>query len=312
MKRVCLMWVLVALLVAFGAGSLMAQKAKSKGDLLKEIAAIGTANEEAMGKSYELGKELVTRFGTEKDEKVAKVKTFVEKYRMELFYRAVDAKKTEEAFKIGKEILVDQPDSGTVVLNLGYMGFVGISTGDTKYVADAITFTDKGIALLEAGKVTDNFSPFANKEQALAWCNYINAIASQNTDQASGAAHMYRATKYDSEIKNTLDPYYYIAFYYEGIYEKASKDLKTKIESKTISGDEEKAAKDHVNKAVDLMMDAYARALKFGEAAKSPKVTEVKTRLGVIFKFRKGTSEGLDEYLKYTTSLPMPDPATFK
>ena len=308
MQRVCVMLVLVA----FAAGTLAAQKAKSKGDLLKEIATIGTANEDAMSKSYVLGKELVARFGTEKDEKVAKVKTFVEKYRMELFYRAVDAKKTDDAFRIGKEILAEQPDSGTVVLNLGYMGFVGISTGDTKYAADAILYTDQGIALIDAGKVTDGFAPFADKDQALAWCNYINAIASQNTDLPSGAAHMYKATTYQSDIKSTLDPYYYIAFYYEGIYEKASVELKKKIDAKTISVDDEKTAKAHVDKAVDLMMDAYARALKFGEAAKSPKVPEVKTRLGVVFKFRRGTSEGLDEYLKYTTSLPMPDPAVFK
>lgn len=308
MRKVWLMFVLVAL----SAWTLVAQKQKSKGDLLKEIAAIGTANEEAMAKSYELGKDLVARFGTEKDEKVAKVRTFVEKYRLELFYRAVDAKKTDDAFRIGKEILAEQPDSATVVLNLGYMGFVGISAGDTKYAADAIIYTDKAIALITAGKVTDSFAPFADKDQALAWCNYINAIASQNIDLASGAAHMYKATTFQSDIKNTLEPYYYIAFYYEGIYEKASSELKKKIEAKTISADEENAAKDHVNKAVDLMLDAYARALKFGEAAKHPKMAEVKARLAVVFKFRKGTSEGLDAYLKYTTSLPMPDPAAFK
>ncbi|MEP6789638.1 MAG: hypothetical protein ABJB40_14460, partial [Acidobacteriota bacterium] len=89
-----------------------AQKPKSKEESLTEISTLTKTNKpEDMEKAYQLSKEFLTRFGKEKDKdgNIAKVRDFVERYRMSLFFKAADGKKYADTFSLGKEILAEQP-----------------------------------------------------------------------------------------------------------------------------------------------------------------------------------------------------------
>jgi len=278
-------------LTAFG------QKQKSKAELLKELSALLKTNTaEDNARSYEIGKEYVARFGTEKDENTAKVKKFVEDYRLDQFYKAVDAKKAAEAFALGKEIVASQPENASVQMNLAYAGFNAVSAGDKSYAPLTVTYATKTIELIDAGKGPQNFAPFASKDDTLAWMNYFCSSALQDTDLKAAATYMWKATKYESSIRSTLEPYYFVAYYYEQVYTKLSN---------------EKSEKARVDKAVDLLLESYARAVRAAETSKNPKLADVKARFEQIYKFRKGTDLLMKEFIDITIASPMPDPSSF-
>ncbi|HMT07978.1 MAG TPA: hypothetical protein PKA82_08240 [Pyrinomonadaceae bacterium] len=275
----------------------IAQKQRSKNDLIKEMAALMKANTPAdLAKSYEIGKEYIARFGTEKDENTAKVKKFVEEYRLDAFYKAVDAKKAADAFSFGKDIIADQPENVSVLMNLGYAGFNAIAAGDKSYSSLIVTYSDKATELISAGKAPQSFAPFATKDEALAWLAYFSASALQGTDMKTAASYMWKTTKYDSSIRKSIEPYYFVAAYYEQVYSKLSKD---------------NAEKARVDGAIDLMLDAYARAFKIAEDTKDPKLAEVKTRFEQVYKFRKGTDKLMPQFIDIAVSSPFADPAAF-
>lgn len=305
-------FVLLTVLIAGLGMTAFAQKQKSKGDLLKEISALTKSNTpDDLGKAFEVGKEYVARFGDEKDENTAKIKKFVENYRLDRFFKAVDAKKTAEAYALGKEILAVQPESTDVLINLAFAGYNALSAGDKSYAALITSYSDQAISLIDAGKVPQNFAPFGSKDETMAWMNYMNATAQQSSDPKSAASHMWKAMKYESNIKSAVEPIYFIASYYEQMYEKMSADMTAKVKAGTLTGDAEKAERARVEKCIDLMLDAYARTVVTAEAAKDPKLAEISTRFAQIYKFRKGTDMLMKEYKDITRSSPMPDPANF-
>ncbi|MBL8181805.1 MAG: hypothetical protein JNL64_09320 [Blastocatellia bacterium] len=278
-------------LTAFG------QKQKSKNDLLKELSVLLKSNTpEDDAKSYVIAKEYISRFGEEKDENTTKVKKFAEDYRQSSFLKAVDAKKIADAESFGKEILAVQPENTAVVINLAYAAFNATAAGDKAYAPMVVTYSKRAIELIEAGKLPPNFSPFTAKDDTLAWLNYFNASALQSTDLKSAAGYMWKATKYESNIRKTIEPFFFVAYYYEQVYEKLTK---------------ENADKARIEKCVDLMLDAYARSVRMAETTKDPKLNEAKSRFEQIYKFRKGTDQLMKEFIDITLSAPMPDPTSF-
>lgn len=305
-------FVLLTILIAGLGLTAFGQKQKSKGDLLKEISALTKTNTpDDLGKAFEVGKEYVARFGSEKDETTAKIKKFVEDYRLESFFKAVDSKKTADAFALGKEILAGQPENASVVMNLAFAGYNAFSGGDSSYAASIASYSDQAVSLIDAGKGPQNFAPFGSKDETLAWMNYMNATAQQTSNPKSAASHMWKAMKFESNIKSAVEPIYFIASYYEQMYEKMLADLNERVKAGTLAGDAEKAERARVDKCIDLMLDAYARTVVTAEAAKDPKLADISTRFAQIYKFRKGTDLLMTQFKDLTKSSPMPDPANF-
>lgn len=308
MKKAIFVAVLMAMVGAFSVAAIAQNK--SREESLNEIAALTkTKKPEDQAKAYELGKEYLKRFGSEKDKGTKQVAAFVDHYREESFYKAVDNKKLDEAFSLGNELLAENPNNVTVLMNLAYTGFNGLAVGNSKYSAESIKASDKAIELILAGKGPANYAPFSDKNMALAWLNYINAMISQTTNLKLAAAHMYQALQYPSEIKDNVDPYHFIAFYYEESYTAAEEALGKKVAAKTISDAERKTEEDNINKILDFALDAYARAIKVADTTKNTKATELRKRLTQILKFRKGTDAGMEDFIKFTANSPMPDPA---
>lgn len=273
------------------------QKQRSKNELLKELSVLLKSNTpEDDAKSYVIAKEYIARFGEDKDENTAKVKKFADDYRLSSFLKAVDSKKIADAESFGKEILAAQPENTAVVINLAYAGFNATAGGNRSYEPMVITYAKRAIELIEAGKVPQSFSPFSGKDDTLAWMNYFNASALQSSDLKSAAGYMWKATKYESNIRKTIEPYFFVAYFYEQAYEKLTK---------------ENADKARIEKCVDLMLDAYARTVKMAETTKDPKLAEAKSRFEQIYKFRKGTDQLMKEFIDITLSSPMPDPTNF-
>lgn len=274
------------------------QKQKSKDDSFKEIATLTNSKKpEDIEKAYKLAKEFVVRFAAEKDDKVTHIKGFIAAYRLNIFLKAVDGQKPAEAFVLGKEILAEEPENTEVLLNMAYAGYIARNDkGDKTYTDDSITYASKSIELMAAGKLPKTFAPYKDQNEATGWMYFVLAYLTFDKDMKSAAGSAYKAVQFDSPVKNDPLPYYMIASYYEDQYAKLS----------TAKGDPAK-----IDKTIELMMDAYARTVKHGEALKNPNTEQWKTRFVQIYKFRKKSDAGLAEYMAATDTIPLADPGKF-
>lgn len=302
----------VAILVAIFAITGFAQKERSKEDLLKEIATLSNSSSaDDKEKAYQTAKEFLARFGTEKNDNVKKLRKFVESYRTSMFFKAVDGNKFQSAFTLGKEILADEPQNVDILINLTYAGYNAMAAGDKSYVDDTISSAKKAEELIEAGTAPKSFAPFKDKPEALAWIYYIEGNLVTTRDKKAGAVSIYKATLFESPIKENALPYNMIALYYEDEYNKLGNALKTKLASKPVNEAEAAALEERVKQALDLMLDAYARSSKKADAENAANKDALKSRLAQVYKFVKKTDEGLSEYVGYITKTPLPDPSKF-
>ncbi len=287
---------------------------KSKDDSFKDIAALlSTKKPEDMAKAYPLSKDFLARFGKDdKDENVKRIRIFVSRYREHEFMVALDANKIDVAFPLGKEILAEQPDNVGVLLNMAYAGYTALSgKGDKTYVDDSLGYGKKTIELMEAGTMPKAFAPFKDKEETISFMYFVVGNLMLEKDKKEAAANLYKATLFESQIKTNSAAYYLIAVCYEDLYTKFAADLKAKLDSKKISDADFTAESARVARIIDLMMDAYARAVKLGEADKNPDQPQWKQRLTQVYKFARKSEAGLTEYINQVITTPMPDPGKF-
>lgn len=303
----------LTLLVTSIVTTAFAQKQKSKDEYLKEIATLSnTKKPEDLEKAYQLSKEFFVKYPKEDNENAKKLKGFIKRYRENAFFKSFEEKKYAEFYAIGKEILTEQPDNVEITMNMGYGGYdILLKTNEKTYAEDSLKYCKLTLELMEKGNVPTNFSPFTSKDEALAWMYYVIGHFSSEKDLKESAVNFYKATLYESTIKKSSQPYYVVAYYYEKVYEQAAGDLNAKVQAKTISDADYKTETEKVEKIIDRMMDAYARAYKLGEAEKNPAVTTWKQRLAQIYQYRKKTDAGLDSYITYIVSTPFADPGSF-
>lgn len=311
MKNLFSIAAIMSLVVLFAVPE-FAQKQLSKDELLKEVATLSnSAKPEDKEKGYQLSKEYLSRFGTDKSDNVKKVRAFVESYRTAVFYRSVDGNKFADAFRLGKEILADQPQNLEVLINLTYAGYNAMATGDKNFQTDTIAAAKKAEELLDGGSTPNSYAPFKDKPEATAWIYYIDGTIVSITDKKAGAESIYKATLPVSPIRDNSLPYNMIAMYYEEVYEKLGNELKVKLAAKPVNEAEANALTDRVQKALELMLDAYARSSKRADAENAANKDILKNRLAQVYKFVKKTDVGLDQYVNYVNKTPLPDPSKF-
>jgi hypothetical protein len=310
MKRIISLFAL-AMTLCIAADTAIAQNQKSKADLLKEIATLSNAKTpEASQQAYELAKEFLTRFGNDtKDENVKKVRAWKDAYRMDRFLDAVDARDFEKVFSLGGEILAEKPDSTEVMMNLAYAGYMSTGGGNKKHVDDAVRSSRKAMALLAEGKTPQTFAPFGNQAEASAYMLFIDGSLSMEKEPKQSAEKIYRSLQFESQLKNDPLPYYLIAVYYEDVQAALASALKAKAEKTTMSDAEFKAENEKVQKAIDMLLDSYARVVRKAEDQKHPNLAEWKGRLEQIYEFKNKTKEGLPEFIRFANTKPLADPS---
>lgn len=301
----CLLIITTALTV-----SAIAQKTSSKDEMFGKIAKLSqTKKSEDKDKAYQMSKDYLVQYGKDNDEKVTKIKEFVEKYRTSAINTKLDEGKTAEAFALGKEILADEPENSYVTMNLAYGGYEALTKKkDKSFGDDSVKYAKKTLELFEAGKTPKSFQPFAGQAEATALMYYVIGSFAVDKDAKEAAENFYKALQYDSKIKNTAYPYYYIAFNYEKMYEKAAKDFQTKHGSKTTEDEEYRKDNAILEKLLERMLDSYARTVKVAQAENNPTASAWKQRYMEIYKFVKQGEAGADEYLINISSKPMLDP----
>jgi hypothetical protein len=268
-------------------------------------------------KAYDAAKKYLTACPTEDTDITKYLKKWVAAYDKEARKLRVqpllyNEKKYAEAYTLGKEILVDEPENVRVLIDLGYGGYLATLAKNESFNAEAINFARKAIQLIESGKAPESWAPFKSKDETLAYLNYTIGYLNR-ANPSESLAPFIKAAQYETELKKDPSVYYLIAVGYEGgSYAKLSADYKTRFEGKDETP-ESKLALENINQVIDRMVDAYARAVSL--AGNNPKHEAAKKEwmesLTTWYKYRHNQSDaGLTEMVASIMSKPLPPEPT--
>ena len=220
------------------------------------------------------------------------------------FDDAVKQKRYADQIRLGKQVLASDPDNPGINIVLGSAGL-----GDPSVLADSAQFAKKSIELIEAGKP---FAPFASKDQALAYLNYVLA-KNAKSDPNTAISYFIKAAKYESDLKKNPLIYNELATAYgEGPVDKYTKEYKALADAgKSVDSPEVKLAVANLNQALDRQIDAFARA-----AAVSTTPADKKAFMDVlaaVYKDRNkkdAVESELNNLVASALSKPVPEPPT--
>jgi hypothetical protein len=276
-----------------------------------------TGDANARKAANEAGKEFLQKFPDEKDPRTKEIKEWMALYAadmqgVEVLVNVYKAKKYADAFRVGKQVLATDPENVKVLTALGYAGLPAASSGDASPTADSITYAKKAIQLIESGKAPVDWKPFASKEETLAWLNYSLGVMVLRASPSEALVHFLKAAQIEGAPKKDPVVYHYIAVLYNQEFDKQRNEFKSTYEGKPETPDS-KIALEKVSKTVDLIIDAYARAISYTNASPQLKQTyqqqetEWTKNLAELYKSRhNGSDAGLKDLIATIQSKPLP------
>jgi thiaminase len=214
-----------------------------------------------------------------------------------------------EAFPLGKQVMAEDPDQLDSLIALGNAGYLAASAQNTKFDKEAIAYARRAIQLLESGKIPDSWTPYKGKDDTLAYLYSAVGVLQLKPTPNEAIEPLFKSAQLESELKKQPFTYYYLAQAYQlGPYAKQSADFQARFGGKDETS-ESKQALEKLNQVIDLMIDAYARAVAL--AGNDPQYAQSKTAwLGTLtrfYKFRHQDSDaGLSEMIAGVVSKPLP------
>ncbi len=264
--------------------------------------------------AYQAGKDYLQRYAKDNDQYANYIREWVAIYEKEQRQRQLrdlvySDRNFVEAFKLGKQVLADEPDYLDALIALGNAGYLAAGARNESFNAEAIGYAKKAIQFIEGGKSPDNWAPFKGKDDTLAYLYYTLALMNLKSAPNQAIADVIKAVQFESELKKLPATYYFLAAAYEtGPYKTLSADYQKNFADKPETP-EGKQAVEKLNQVIDRTIDAYARAVS--AAGDDPKNAQNKTtwlnRLTVLYKFRHAESDaGLKELIASALSKPLP------
>jgi hypothetical protein len=252
--------------------------------------------------AYAAAKEYVAVCPTDESQYATVVKKFIADYdklhsNQKLatdFEAALKANNGGETMRLGKQLVGTTPDNVLVWI---YMANTGLN--DPNMLGEASQAAKKAIELIEGGKP---FAPYKTKDLALASLTYIMAKASAKTTPIDSIPLFIKAIRYDSDVKKDARVYNELAAAHGERVAKLTADYQPFIGKPETT--ESKLILANLNQAIDLQIDALARATAYADAANKPALME---RLTELYKFRYKAETGLDKLLADVQTKPVPD-----
>ena len=275
--------------------------------------------------AYQAAKAYMARYNKEDDQYTRYLKVWIAAYEEDEKARRLAAEKADreqqllgsftqkdfaKAYGMAKQVLADDPDNVKVLIALGYEGVIASTEARNEaFNNDAANYAQKAIQLIESGRAPDTWAPFKNKEDVLASLYYAVGFYFLKPKPESSIINFIKAAQIDSERKTATSTYYYLALAYQnGPYKRLSDDFSKRFANQPESP-ESKAALDNINKVVDKMIDAYARAVALAgnDAKQQGARAQWMTQLTNFYKFRHDNSDaGLTEYIAGVLKTPLP------
>lgn len=267
-------------------------------------------------KAYDAAKKYLTCSPEETD--ITKyLKRFVTAYEKEirkvkLAQLIYTDHKYPEAYALGREILVDEPENVKVMVDLGASGYLVAPLKNPALNADALNYARKAMTLLGSGKTVTNWTPFSGADDALAYLNYTIGTLTLEQDPSSALSFLIKAAQSNTPLKKSPLPYAYIGGAYEsGPYGKQFEEY-TRLYKGKDETPESKLALANINQVVDRMIDAYARAV--AAAGTDPNYSTQKPQwsesLSSWYKYRHQSEAGMTEMVASILAKPLPPEPT--
>ena len=262
--------------------------------------------------AYEAGREYLSKYPA--DAYAAYVRPWVAAYERESrkreFARLFKEQRFAEVFKVGGQVLAEEPDHLQTLTHLAYAGYLASGKGDETHGEAALGYARRAVALIDAGGQSADWQPFAGRADALGYLHFISGELTLKSDPEEAARLFRKAVSYETSVRHTPLLYSRLAAaYVTGRYDPLSKDYQARHAGREAS-DESRAALEKIYGVVDLINDAYARAVAL--AGTDPKYADAKRRwsdeLTRFYKFRHNDSaDGLEAFVAGVVAKPLPD-----
>ena len=263
-------------------------------------------------RAYEAGREYLSKYPA--DGYAAYVRPWVAAYERESrkreFARLFKAQQFAEVFRLGREVLGEEPEHLKTLTHLAYAGYLAAGKGDESHNDAALGYARRAVALIDAGAQSADWQPFADRADALGYLHFIMGDLTLKSDPEQAVQLFRKAVSYETSVKYTPVLYSRLAAaYVVGRYDPLSKDYQSRYAGKE-ANDESRAALEKIYVVVDLIADSYARAVALSGA--EPKYAEAKRRwtdeLTRFYKFRHNDSaDGLEAFVAGVASKPLPE-----
>src|SRR6266853_1714771 len=265
--------------------------------------------------AYQAAKAYMARYNKEDDQYTRYLKQWISAFekdeRQDSLLRSIYGEKNYAAgFGLAKQVLTDDPEDIKALIALGYGGYLStINAKNETFNADSIRYAQKAIQLLESGKTPDAWEPFKSREDAIASLNYAIGFLDLKPHPEEAITRFIKVINIDSDLRKTPSTFYLLAVAYEqGPYKRLSADY-TKRFADQPETPESKAALENINKVMDRIIDAYARAVAL--AGNNPQYqvgkAEWTKQLTTLYKFRHDNSDaGLNPFIAGVLVTPMP------
>lgn len=265
--------------------------------------------------AYQAARDYLQKYPKDEDQYTKYLKTWSVIYeRDERKRRLPELLYTEknfvEGYRVGKQILSEDPENLPALIHLGYGGYVATTEAKNEsFNSDARIYAKKAIQLLENGKNVADWKPFKSKDDTLAYLYYSLAVFNLRAAPEQAIEPLIKATQFDSDRKKTPSTYYYLAASYEaGPYKTLAAAYQTNYAGKPETP-ESKLALEKLNVIIDRMIDAYARAIAAAgsDPANAQNKAQWMAKLTDFYKFRhEGSDAGLNELIASVLSRPLP------
>jgi tetratricopeptide (TPR) repeat protein len=274
--------------------------------------------------AYQAAKDYMVKYGKEDDQYTRYLRQWISAYEEDLRTMRLAAEKADreqqllgsftqknfaKAYGMAKQVLADNPDNLKVLVALGYEGVLASEARNEAFNNDAATYARKAIQLIESGKSMDSWEPFKNRDDVLASLYYAEGFYALKPRPEAAVADFLKIAQINSDRKTSASTYYYLAVAYQtGPYKRMREDYTKRFENQPEST-EGKAALEAINKVMDKMIDAYARAVAL--AQKDPQQAAAmatwRARLTDLYKYRhEGSDVGLNEFIAGVLATPLP------
>jgi hypothetical protein len=224
----------------------------------------------------------------------------------ELVYSKKDYAK---AFELGKQVLAEEPENLKVLIDLAYAGY---ASKNAALGADALTYAQKAIRMIESGKTLEAWTPYMSKDDTLGYLYNATGSLQLQKDPALALKDFIKAAQFNGKISKLPATYATIAQSYEaGAYAKLASEYEANYKGKDETP-ESKLAVENINQIVDRMIDAYARAVALAgtEPAEQANKKLWMEQLTSWYKYRNKSDAGLNELIAGILAKPLPNEPT--
>jgi hypothetical protein len=269
--------------------------------------------------AYEAAKEYLSKYGTCTDPAdvtiIKYVQNWVNKYEEAtlVFNCQKAANETPaQAFELCKAWIAAKPDDLRPHLALVGAGIKAYTNKDNSLNARAAAEARTALQMIESGKTTDTWAPFANQQDAPAGLRYYIAAWTFETNPEESATQLIKIAQSNSGIAKEPGTFQLLgASVYNGEVKKMADQYKTQCEGKDATHECD-VLLNKINYALDRVIDAYARTIALANANPSKygaTATALRPVLTTLYKQRhEGQEAGLNEMIASVLNKPLPLP----